>query len=259
MKKIVIIGAGNVGFHLGKSLLKSPHSLVQVVEGDFQRREKFSEVPTAASIQEIDTTADIYILSVQDQQIEKTAKDLKTLPNFPQKALIVHVSGTVSINILAKYFNNVGVFYFLQTFSLEVPLLLKDTPLCIETLNPEDQDLLQNVGSALSEKVVVVDSEQRKKIHLAAVFACNFSNLMYSIASRSLTEENLDFTLLKSLILQTAQKAVAYDPAKVQTGPAVRGDLETIAKHLDLLKNKPDELEIYKLLTEKIQKEHGQL
>jgi predicted short-subunit dehydrogenase-like oxidoreductase (DUF2520 family) len=151
--------------------------------------------------------------------------------------------------------NRKGVFYPLQTFSKNREVNFNNVPICVEATEAEDLKLLMNLGKSLSEKVVEVNSEERTKLHLAAVFVNNFVNHLYAIGDDILSDNELPFDLLHPLIEETASKIKTLAPSQVQTGPASRGDQKTIEKHLHLLKEGPISV-LYQQLTESITKKH---
>ena len=158
------------------------------------------------------------------------------------------------MEILKKYSTNHGVFYPLQTFSKNKSLLFEGIPLLVEGSSPGVEKSLLELGEKISGNVHLVHSQGRRTLHLAAVFACNFSNYLYSVASDLLKEQGLSFDLLKPLIRETAMKLESQSPAEAQTGPAARGDMNIIARHLEMLSGKPQLEEIYKILSQEIGK-----
>lgn len=130
---------------------------------------------------------------------------------------------------------------------------LENTPILIEASHPRVLETLESLASSISSRVQYCDSEQRITLHVAAVFACNFTNHLFAIAQQLLEDKALDFELIRPLILETAQKVMDHLPADTQTGPAVRGDELTMERHRALLKARPDLLEIYALLSDRIQ------
>jgi predicted short-subunit dehydrogenase-like oxidoreductase (DUF2520 family) len=248
--KIVIIGAGNVATQLGLALKKSKQTIVQV----------YSKHQTSASVlakslkckytnspETIDTTADIYIIAVNDDAIATVVKQLKL-----KDKIIVHTSGSVEMEILKPASKNYGVFYPLQTFSKKNKADFTTIPICIESNNINTFNTLQALAKSISNNVQKINSEQRKVIHLAAVFACNFSNHLYTIASTILASTNLSLDILKPLIEETAAKIKNNLPAEVQTGPAVRDDKKTMDKHLKMLSDKKEYQQLYKLMSKSI-------
>ena len=149
-----------------------------------------------------------------------------------------------------KSFTNCGVFYPLQTFNKSVDIAFSEIPLCIEANNPKFEKVLLKIGESLSNTVVKMNSEQRKQLHIAAVFACNFSNHMFAIADDILRKSNINFNLLHPLISKTIKQIEKNSPKNVQTGPAKRNDKKIIESHLQFLEKNQQEL--YKLITNSI-------
>jgi predicted short-subunit dehydrogenase-like oxidoreductase (DUF2520 family) len=252
IRKIVLIGAGNVATHLGLAFLNKGLKIEQV----FSRTalsanslaSKLHAVPVVR-IEEIIMGADLYIISVSDDAIGEIANKI----NF-NDGLVVHTSGTVPMDILKQCTGVCGVFYPLQTFSKDREIDFHDVPVLIEASDPQMKKALSDLGNLISAKVQVCDSEKRKFIHLAAVFACNFSNFMYTLSDEILNTQQLSFDLLRPLILETALKAMHQNPLEVQTGPAIRNDQSVIDAHLKLLAGDPEKQEIYKTLSKQISK-----
>ncbi|HLS30418.1 MAG TPA: DUF2520 domain-containing protein [Flavobacteriaceae bacterium] len=250
MQKIVILGAGNIAFHLFKTFQSvKDFEVVQIYNRSEPKLKDFEgKVETTTDINQL-KSADIYIVAVSDDGIKKLIDAI----HKNQTALIVHTSG--STPMLSSAERN-GVFYPLQTFSKQKEPDFSKIPICIEADTSEDLKLLEKIGKSISEKVYLISSDQRKSLHLAAVFACNFTNQLYQIAEKICEEKEMPFEILHALILETAQKVQYDSPKNVQTGPAKRGDQETIDFHLSQL-DSPELKEIYTLLTESIQREHG--
>lgn len=253
--RIILIGAGNVAVQLGKTLVKSGGEVIQV----------FSRTPASAQalaaglkagytneIGKIGNDADLYIISVADDAINGLTEEI----NFGKKP-VVHTSGTVSMDVLNRVSENYGVFYPFQTFSKSRDVSFKNIPVCIEANNNTTLELLKKLAVSVSDKVYKISSEQRKVLHLAGVFACNFPNFMYSIAETILENNNIDFDLIKPLILETAQKAQSVKPSEAQTGPAVRGDEKIIETHLDLLGQYPGFRDLYRIISSEIGRKRG--
>jgi predicted short-subunit dehydrogenase-like oxidoreductase (DUF2520 family) len=147
---------------------------------------------------------------------------------------------------------NFGVIYPPQTFTDHKLQSFRTVPLCIEASSGKNLLLLKSFADSLSEKVYMINSDQRRILHLSAVFASNFTNFMVAISQELLLENGMDFRILEPIIRQTAGNASFDDVFKMQTGPAVREDRETILEHLQLLSNHPDYKEIYDLITRNI-------
>jgi predicted short-subunit dehydrogenase-like oxidoreductase (DUF2520 family) len=248
---ITLIGAGNVATQLGLALSEAGYPVLQVYSRTKASATTLSKKLKAAAItdlKELDPNASIYIIAVKDDAIAEVAKKLKL-----KDKIVVHTSGSVSMDVLKSVSKNHGVFYPLQTFTKEKKVNFREVPVCIEGSNKATSTTLQYFAKSISANVQKADSEQRKVIHLAAVFACNFSNHMYAIAEDILKKNKLSLDLLKPLIEETAMKIKDHSPKDVQTGPAVRGDEKTIKKHLKLLKNENKFKQIYELLSKNIQ------
>jgi len=245
MIRVVLLGLGNVGVHMGKAFIDSDQiELVQIYD-----RAKKNTIAFDASISITDKIeniqeADVYVIAISDDAISEFSKQLK----FKQ-GLVVHTSGTVPLDAL-KCSANKGVFYPLQTFTKKQEIDFKNIPIVFEVQDQEDFQLLERLSESISNQVFNLDSQQRKYLHLAAVFANNFTNYMYKIAYDICEEHEVPFDLIKPLILETAAKAQSVIPMEAQTGPAKRNDKKVIENHL-LLLNK-NQKEIYTLVTNSI-------
>ena len=246
---IVLIGAGNVATQLGKNLFKAGYHISQVYSQHKTSSSALAKTLKAEPITDLtklDPDAAIYIIAVKDDALAGIAKKIKL-----EKQLIVHTSGSVPMDVLKNVSENYGVFYPLQTFSKNKDVSFKTVPLCIEGNNKNASTTLQYFAKSISRNVQMINSGQRRVIHLAAVFACNFSNHMYAVAEGILQKEKLSLDLLKPLIEETAEKIKKGSPAKMQTGPAIRKDKKTMDAQLKMLKEKKLKA-IYKLVSEHI-------
>ncbi|MDR5590427.1 Rossmann-like and DUF2520 domain-containing protein [Christiangramia sp. SM2212] len=250
MIKVVIIGAGNVATHLYQSFSKSKQlDVVQVFNRNVERLHFVNNPTKRTSNLEDLVEADIYLLAIKDEAIGELASELKV-----KSGIVAHTSGSQSMDILSGY-ENFGVFYPLQTFSKNKPVNFSEIPLCLEANSEENLDLLKKVGAFITDKVFEVSSEQRKALHVSAVFVNNFSNHLFSLAADFCKKEELPFDILRPLIRETVNKLESLDPYSAQTGPALRNDQKTISDHLEMLDE--DRKKIYTILTESIQKLHG--
>jgi len=249
---IVILGAGNVATHLSIALKKAGYSIKCVYS------QTISAAKTLASkvdshytneINHIPVEADLYIIAVKDEIIEEIIKHIQL-----KYGIIVHTAGSISMDVFKDRFENYGVFYPLQTFSKSRDINFSEIPICIESNTKILENKLFELAKKLSNNAFLVNSEKRKMLHLAAVFACNFSNHMFSIATEILKQSDISFDLLKPLIFETAQKAIDSDPETAQTGPAVRNDQNVIQNHLEMLKNYPEFEKIYRFVSDSIYK-----
>ncbi len=251
MVSVTLIGAGNVATHLFKALSNTNQITVkQWFNRDLKSLSTYkSQVHIIDDLSEL-AVADIYILAISDDAISEVSSMLPF-----ENRLVVHTSGSVNIHDLDKKHKR-GVFYPLQTFSKTAVLSFSDVPVCIETIEKADYHTLKALALALGSPVKMVNSEQRKILHLAAVYVNNFTNQLYRLAHEIAESEAAEFDLLKPLILETAKKVQTMSPYMAQTGPAKRNDRKTIKKHLSLLKNE-DHKAIYNILTQSILETHG--
>jgi predicted short-subunit dehydrogenase-like oxidoreductase (DUF2520 family) len=247
MIRISLIGSGNVAQHLIKAFLKS--ELIEIVQVFSRQKETLTHLLDSDTIvTEFSNLkeADLYIIAVSDNAITEVSKQLPF-----QNQLVVHTSGTASLDTLdAK--NRRGVFYPLQTFSKNAAVDFSAIPFCLETENETDYAILEAVAKSISNSVFSISSEQRKALHVSAVFVNNFTNHLYQIGHEICEEHQVPFEILKPLILETAKKINILNPVDAQTGPAKRNDSNTIEAHLEYLTNE-NQKNIYKLLTQSIQ------
>lgn len=250
--KIVLLGAGNVATHLGKALKKSGFEILQIYSHTESYARNLGEllgVSYCFSLSEIDSKADVYIYAVKDTVLEEVI----SLLDIPQ-AVHLHTAGSVNISIFEKKVQNYGVIYPLQTFSKNREINISEVPFFIEANNKKSEEKITKIIQSLGAKYYYLSSEKRELMHLAAVFACNFSNYMYVLASEITSEANIDFKTLLPLIKETAEKLNELSPVEAQTGPAIRNDEKTIKKHIELLNNNMDLQQTYTTLSESIQK-----
>jgi predicted short-subunit dehydrogenase-like oxidoreductase (DUF2520 family) len=251
MVKVIIIGSGNVAQHLIVAFQKSQTAGTEIELVQVYSRKKESIASLLESSKIVTDyndllKADLYIIAVSDDAIASVSDQ------FPFKnSLIVHTSGSVALDCLNNN-NRKGVFYPLQTFTKNKEVDFKNIPICLESENSTDFRLLEKVAKSISEKVFAINSEQRKALHVAAVFVNNFTNHLYHLGNEICKEHQVPFDILKPLILETAQKIITLSPEEAQTGPAIRKDKKTIETHQVFLSNK-NQLNIYKTLTKSIQ------
>lgn len=252
IKSITFIGAGNVATHLAKAFFNEGFDIEQVYSRNIDNALLLADEVQSIAIDNLVTlnsNADLYIISIKDDAIESVLQQV-----LDKNIFITHTSGSIPITIFEETgFKNYGIFYPLQTFSKSKTINLLEVPFCIEA--NENEDLLYDLANKLSNSVHLVSSEQRKKLHLAAVFACNFTNHMYAIAEDLCLKNNVNFNILKPLIRETAEKITLNHAKDVQTGPAIRNDEKIIANHLSQLDDLINYQEIYRLITQNIQKD----
>ena len=247
MIKIVLIGSGNVAHHLIEAFAKS--KIVDVTQVFSRQKESVSPLFDSNKITDDYNNlakADLYIIAVSDDAIATVSSQL-TFKN----RLVVHTSGSVSLDVLDKK-NRKGSFYPLQTFSKKKAVDFSQIPICLESENDSDFELLDKVAQSISNTVFKINSEQRKALHVSAVFVNNFVNHLYQMGYEICEANKVPFQILKPLILETANKVMTLSPAAAQTGPAIRNDKQTIASHLDFLLDE-NQKNIYTILTQSIQ------
>lgn len=256
--RIGLIGAGRVAHHLAH-VLNAQHQIVQIYSRSLDKAQHLAAQIGAEAIAEVEqlhSDLDLLIIAVSDQAIAQVIQEIHHDLNH---VLIVHTSGSTKLDVLQQHHARSGVFYPLQTFSLEREIDWSETPLFIEAAFAEDQQLLMTLANSLSKRVYAYSSEQRLSLHLAAVFACNFSNYCYDMAKQVVDAEQVDFNLLQPLILETAQKATQNDPKQMQTGPAMRQDQNILQMHQQMLAQaqRADLAEVYALMSQQISQRHS--
>lgn len=247
MINVVLIGSGNVAYHLALALKSAENvELIQRYSRNGTNTNYFdSSIPHISQLNLL-ALADIYIIAIKDEAIAEISPKLKHL-----KGLVVHTSGAVSVEALSSNINR-GVLYPVQSLSIKQEIEFNQVPLVIESENDLNLQLLHDLASKLSNHVFELDSTAREKLHISAVFANNFSNFMFSCAADLCKKFEIPFEVLKPLILETGKKIQYMTPLEAQTGPAKRNDLQVIEKHLNELSG--DQKEIYQLLTAAISK-----
>lgn len=252
----MIIGIGNVAYHIADSYSGvNSINLIQVFNHRNSKEAKqFSkqfQCDLVSDYSSINTQADVYIIAVKDDAIVEVVKNVSLLK---LKGIVVHTSGSVDLSVLKKASQNIGVYYPLQTFYKGASINWQTTPILIEGNLKGVETQLKQLANLVSKKVKVVDSKNRLQIHLAAVFACNFTNAMY-VAAYQIIENNLtknDTDLLLPIMQHSFQKLQKVHPIKAQTGPAMRDDKLVMKKHLDLIKNNKQLTQVYKTLSDLI-------
>lgn len=253
IQSVVIIGSGNVATVLGTALKQAGLSISCVYSRNPDHADELGtklQAPFTNSIGRIPSDADLYIVAIKDEAIETVSAQLNV------SGLIVHTSGGTPLSALSVH-KRAGVFYMLQTFSKHTQPDFKQIPFLIEAMQAGDENLLLDLAKKIGHTVMPATSEQRQHLHVAAVFANNFTNHLLALARQITTQHQLPFSLLNPLILQTISNALEKDPASVQTGPAIRHDENTIQRHLSLLEEQPELKKIYRLITESIQQFHS--
>ena len=247
--KIVIVGAGRIAWHLGKRLKSKGLPVAQIISRTPAKAETLGDIlhiPWASSPEALLPDADWIILAVRDDAILEVAQSFAP---YAENALVTHTSGATAGKLLAAYFERFGVFYPLQSFSQEHSPVWSKIPFCVDAALETDLLFLKKIAKIIGNLVYQVNDEQRVFLHVAAVFANNFANHCFAIAEKILDENDLPFELLHPLMEETIAKALQDSPARMQTGPAIRGDKDTIQRHVDLLCQHPQWLALYQKMT----------
>ena len=248
---IIVIGSGNLATQLSLALNDAGQKITQVFS---KTKEHAAELASKIGcsytnhIDEIYNNADVYIISVKDDAISGIAdKICHKIAN----AVVVHTAGSINMDVLKGKGQHYGVLYPMQTFSKNRKVDFKPIPCFLEASDEETLSKIRQLAESISDNVVLADSAKRKKIHLAAVLACNFTNHCYRLAEKVLQEEQIDFNLFLPLIDETAKKVSVLSPKKAQTGPMMRWDTGVMQMQIDLLGNERTK-QIYRLMAESI-------
>ncbi len=251
IENAVIIGAGNLATQLALALTEKGVLVKQIFSRNLDSARELAEKTGADFTNDLSTllpASDLYVIAIKDSAIQEVLENIL----LDETKLIVHTAGSVPMNILDGFSGNYGVFYPLQTFSKNRKIDFSDIPICIEANHPANLMKLQELADKLSGSVHQIDSDDRKTLHLAALFANNFVNHFYSIGEILLQNKKLNFDLLKPLIRETAEKIEFLPPLDAQTGPAKRNDQTIINAHLKMLHDQPELQKIYRLMSESI-------
>jgi predicted short-subunit dehydrogenase-like oxidoreductase (DUF2520 family) len=254
MLKVVCIGASRLAQQLMPALEEAGCHIVQVYNRNALAADILSEKLNKSSftgiVSEINTEADLYFFTVSDDAVGPVADQVH--PLLPKEAIGIHCSGSLGLDVLP--FKRKAGFYPLQSFSSSHEVTWRWIPLIVTTPDEDIWEQLDAIAGRLSTSVYRMTEEQKSNLHVAAVFANNFSNHMLTLAEKICNAHQLPFEILKPLILETFSKAILSGPRDSQTGPAIRHDEKTIQKHLSLLKDQTDVVQIYQLVTQSIQK-----
>ena len=252
-KRIVLIGAGNVATHLGLAFQAKGCEIVQVYSRTEESAKDLAErlqVPYTVSLEEVSVDADLYIVAVKDAALQEV---IPSLVKGREDALFVHTAGSISMDVWKGCARRYGVFYPMQTFSKLRMVDFSSVSFFVEASGSDELRFLKELAMSLSPKVYEASSEQRRYLHLAAVFACNFTNHMYALSASLLEKQGLPFDAMLPLIDETARKVHELPPVQAQTGPAIRRDENVMDKHLAMLSEEPVMREIYEKISKNIQ------
>lgn len=252
VSKVVFIGAGNVATHLADAFQKNGFRVAQI----YSRTEASASLLANAlstsyttSLEHVVTDADLYVVSLKDSVVQALIPDIV---KGRENALFVHTAGSLPMQVWEGFAKHYGVLYPMQTFSKKRQVDFKEIPFFIEGNDTESLEQLKNMVIRFSSKVYEANSEQRKYLHLAAVFACNFSNHMYALSDYLLSHQGISFEVMYPLIDETVRKVHELRPKEAQTGPAIRYDENVINRHLMMLEEEPIIKELYEKISKSI-------
>lgn len=272
--KIVLIGAGNLATHLGKALRAAGHDMLQVFSRTMQSAETLASLLDAeplTDIAQVRDDADVYIISVKDSALVQLVAQLcrheadglgeDGVVNALRKAkkgeherVFLHTAGSMPMSVFKGMAQHYGVLYPMQTFSKQREVDFSIIPCFVEANDEFAQKQIEGLAREISGRVYLLSSEDRKYLHLSAVFACNFANHCYAISQELLEEHGIPFDVMLPLINETAAKVHEMKPKDAQTGPAVRYDENVIDKQSKLLENHPHFKKVYDSMSKSI---HG--
>ena len=247
---IVFIGAGNVATHLAKALYRAGHEIVQVYSRTSYAADRLADLFECAATTNIDDVcnyADAYIFAVKDSVLgELSAALARRLPD----KLFIHTAGSMGVEVLGV--GRGAVLYPMQTFSRDREVNFADVSVFVEALRQDDLEVVRSLAKDLTEKVYELSGEERRSLHIAAVFCCNFANHCYALSEKVLGRHGIPFDVMLPLVDETARKVHEMSPVKAQTGPAVRWDENVMARHMEMLKDDERMLDIYRTMSESI-------
>jgi len=247
---ITLVGSGNLAWHLGHWIIEKGHQINGVVGRHDETVKELAALfrcPWSVSLDAVGKEKGIVILAVDDSQIQHVISYIAESPS-----LILHTSGSVGIDVFKGVCRNYGVFYPFQTFTRGMPLNYNEIPVCIESSDNESLNTLKRFAGSLSDRVFEMDSRKRSRLHISGIIMNNFFNHLANTTFRFMDKESISKDLIIPLIRETVHKLEMASPEKAQTGPARRNDTDVISRHLDILKNDPELLEIYQFMSSKI-------
>lgn len=250
---VSFIGSGNLAWHLAPALDNAGFSVNEVYSRNPRHAEALVErlyqAEVKATLDFSTSSSTVFIISTSDDAIQDIVGEIV----LPEEAILIHTSGSQPLSILSDAATgDLGVFYPLQTFSKDRKLDFSTVPVFVESANIKTEKLLMAMARAVSRNVVKISSYERQALHVAAVFAANFTNHMLLLAQEIMKENSLSFDWLKPLIAEMITKSLAIGPENAQTGPARRGDFKTLDKHVAFLADSESLNEIYKLISQDI-------
>ena len=232
--KVVLIGRGRLATNLEHALLTAGHEVVSV---------------NSRTLESLPFEADVFIVAVKDAAL---ADVIRSATKGRENQLFVHTAGSMPMDLFEGLTAHYGVFYPMQTFSKERMVDFNDISVFLETNDVVSMERLKKLAATLTTHIYELDSEGRKHLHLAAVFACNFVNHCYALSAEVLAAKDLPFSVMLPLVDETAQKVHEMAPKDAQTGPAVRGDQNVMQMQANMLADHPAVKQIYEALSNDI-------
>ena len=250
--KIALIGAGRVASSMGPRLKQAGHTIACVYSRTLSNARELADKLGAPAFDSLESLpeADVCLTMLSDDALVQLAP---AIVKGRENALFLHTAGSIPMDLWKEAgAKRYGVLYAMQTFSKGAQIDWTQVPVFIES--DSDFDAVRELALSLSANVTPLSSKGRKKLHVAAVFACNFANHMYAVSEQLLKEEGVPFSVMLPLVRETARKVETMSPEDAQTGPAIRGDRKVIKEHLELLKDYPEYAELYRLISTDINK-----
>lgn len=247
--RTALIGAGKLATNLGRALLAAGHDVVHVYSRTEKSASELASLVGGAPLTDLSkltNEADVYIVAVKDSVI---ADVVPSLCMGRESKVFLHTAGSVPMSVFEGMAEHYGVLYPMQTFSKERAVDFSDIPCFVEANDDHSFTVISDLANSISDRVAPLSSDQRRYLHLAAVFACNFTNHCYEVAAEVLRKNNIPFEVMLPLIDETARKVHELEPLKAQTGPAVRYDQNVIRSQAELLKDNPLHRQIYETMS----------
>lgn len=252
--KITLIGAGNLATNLGKALRKAGHAIVQVYSRTRQSADQLAErlgATATTDLAAVTADAEVYVIAVKDSVLPAVIKELSQVEPLAGKTFL-HTAGSVPMSVFEGCFRNYGVLYPMQTFSKDKEVEFSEIPIFVEGSNDGVTARTRQLAESVSQRVEECSSEQRRMLHLSAVFVCNFVNHCYALSAKLLERHGLSFDVMLPLIDETARKVHTMHPAEAQTGPAARNDTNVMDAQMKLLSDLPEVRELYRMMSQSI-------
>lgn len=254
LRNVTFIGSGNLSTNLAGAFENAGHRIIDVFSRNLEKATslagKFEACNATDSLDFSKSKAEVFIIAVSDSAIAEVVDKMKV----PENSLVLHTSGTTNLEVLDGILDSaqVGIFYPLQTFKRNTVIDFSEVPILIESKNEASTLEIELLAASISKNVQFVNSEDRKTIHLAAVFASNFTNRMLKASEEILASKAIPLELLKPLVLQSIENCFDTSPDDALTGPAKRRDIDTINQHIEMLVANPKLKELYKLVSDRI-------